>query len=139
MYRTGDLGRWLGDGQIAFLGRTDHQVEIRRFRIEPRENEAVLQRDPAGPQAAIIAGVHRPGYKPQIGYVVRGSARSEAELDSASLREHVARHLPEYMVPAAIVLLEALPLTPSGKLDRRSLPAPYFTPKQGRLPRTQRE
>jgi len=119
MYRTGDLGRVLGDGDLECLGRMDHQVKVRGFRVEPGEIETVLMAHPAVREAAVTAWEDR-GEKRLAAYVV-----AEGEPASASeLREHVRGHLPEYMVPDALAFLPALPHTPNGKVDRLALPEP---------------
>ncbi len=124
MYRTGDLVCRAQDGTLDFLGRIDHQVKIRGFRIELGEIEAALARHPDVLQAAVIAREDSQGQKQIVGYVV---AAPGAAPDSAALRRHVGLQLPDYMVPAAILALAAIPLTPNGKLDREKLPDPVFS------------
>ena len=121
LYRTGDLARHREDGDIEFLGRIDDQVKIRGFRIEPGEIEAALARLPDIREAVVIAREDASGDKRLLAYVV---ARDGAEPSAAALRETLGRELPDYMIPSAFVVLEALPLTANGKIDRKALPSP---------------
>jgi amino acid adenylation domain-containing protein len=121
LYRTGDLGRLLPDGQIEFLGRIDDQIKIRGYRVEPEEIVSALNRHPGIRTSAVLAREDRPGEKRLVAYVV---PQGDADLTAAGLRESLRESLPDYMVPAAFVRLGALPVMPSGKIDRAALPVP---------------
>ncbi|MFC9307583.1 amino acid adenylation domain-containing protein, partial [Streptomyces sp. NPDC057011] len=138
MYRTGDLVRWSKDGELVYLSRVDQQVKLRGHRIELGEIEAALTSHEAVDRAAVLVREDTPGDQRLVAYLV---PRSGVSLPSqALLRKRLAEVLPEYMVPSAVLTLDALPLTPNGKLDRRSLPAPDLGPDaQGRRPRTPQE
>jgi amino acid adenylation domain-containing protein len=126
MYRTGDLGRWLPDGGIEFLGRNDFQVKIRGFRIELEEIEARMREQAGVSEAVVVAREDTPGDKQLVAYYTSSDAiepGSEGE-GAERIRTHLSGALPEYMVPAAYVRLEKLPLTVNGKLDRKALPVP---------------
>ena len=140
MYRTGDLARWRPDGVLEFAGRTDDQVKIRGFRVELGEVEHALRRCPGVAQAAAIVQTppeERPGDKRLVGYV---AAAPGHVLDPVGVRRALEQQLPDYLVPSTVVVLDSLPLTPHGKLDRRALPAPPSQPRDGyRPPRTPEE
>jgi amino acid adenylation domain-containing protein len=121
MYKTGDMARYLPSGDIEFLGRGDDQIKIRGFRVELGEIEAALAKHPLVGEAAVVAREDAPGDKRLIAYIV--PARN-AQPTPTELRHYLQQHLPDYMVPSDCVLLEAMPLTPNGKVDRRGLPAP---------------
>ncbi|WP_225817804.1 non-ribosomal peptide synthetase [Streptomyces echinatus] len=137
MYRSGDLARWTVTGEVEYLGRSDHQIKLRGFRIEPAEVEHTLTRHPAVRRAVVIAREDRPGDRRLVAYVV---PETDTETPTTELlREAVGERLPAYMIPAAFVTLPELPLTPNGKLDRSALPRPEFGGDEYRAPDSPRE
>ncbi|MEU2172570.1 amino acid adenylation domain-containing protein, partial [Micromonospora chersina] len=136
MYRTGDLARWRPNGELEYLGRVDDQVKIRGFRIELGEIEAVLAAQPGVDRAVVIVREDRPGDRRLVGYIIPEPGR---DLNPADIRAACGQALPGYMVPAAIVTIDALPLSVNGKLDRRALPAPEYASAPAREPSTPAE
>ncbi|HGY55852.1 MAG TPA: amino acid adenylation domain-containing protein [Caldithrix abyssi] len=124
LYCSGDLARFLDDGNVEFLGRIDHQVKVRGFRIELGEIESVLGELPNVQDVIVLAREDTPGDKRLVAYL---AAEQQEGLDAPTLKKHCQQHLPDYMVPSAFVILEAMPLTPNGKVDRKALPAPEFS------------
>ncbi len=139
LYRTGDLGRWREDGSLELIGRNDHQVKVRGFRIEPGEIEAAL-RSHRDVRQAVVVTAPRAGEPALVGYIVprRGSAAARPGTDLlGEFRSHLRAALPEYMIPALIVALPALPLTPTAKVDRAVLPAPQWSDVSSAVGRAQ--
>lgn len=121
LYKTGDLARFLPDGNIEYLGRIDHQVKVRGYRIELGEIEAALEAYPGIEMSVLMAREDQPGSKRLVAYIV---PRQEATLSVGELRNYLKEKIPQYMVPAIFLLLEKFPLTPNGKIDRHALPSP---------------
>lgn len=128
LYRTGDLARTLPDDAIEFLGRTDHQIKLRGFRIEPGEIEAALESYTGVQLGIVTVREDRPGDKRLVAYV---TPQKGAELSASAMRSYLKERLPDYMIPAAFVILEHTPLTPNGKIDRAALPTPEFIASGG--------
>ncbi len=133
MYRTGDLVRWREDGALDYLGRVDHQVKIRGFRIELGEIESQLLAHPQVAEAAVVAR-DTPSGKQLVGYIV-----ARGELDLGEVKQRLATQLPDYMVPAQLMQLDSLPLTPARKLDRAALPEPQWQSADYQAPQTDNE
>ena len=134
LYRTGDVARRRADGAVVFLGRSDHQVKMRGLRIELGEIEAAIIASALVRETVVLAREDRPGERRLVAYVV-----PEAAYDPAGLKTRLAARLPDYMIPSAIVALDALPVTANGKLDRKALPAPAFETVAGRAAETPTE
>ncbi|WP_144160831.1 non-ribosomal peptide synthetase, partial [Paraburkholderia sp. BCC1885] len=135
LYRTGDLVRWNAQGALEYLGRIDHQVKVRGFRIELGEVEAALLSQ-AGVREAVVTAQAGPGGMRLVGYVV---PQAGVELEAQALRVQLGGVLPEYMVPSALVVLEAMPLSPNGKVDRKALPEPEYMERECEAPQGEAE
>ncbi|MDB1086990.1 amino acid adenylation domain-containing protein [Streptomyces sp. ACA25] len=142
MYRTGDLAHWDENGQLRYTGRADSQVKVNGIRIDPTEIEAVVAQHPAVSQAVVTLCEDQAGRPRLVGHVVPVDGRTgegDASVPVPDLRRFVAERLPDYMVPAQLVVLDRLPLTANGKLDRAALPEPEFTDAAYRAPRSEAE
>ncbi|OQY29316.1 MAG: hypothetical protein B6244_04180 [Candidatus Cloacimonetes bacterium 4572_55] len=127
MYKTGDMGRYLPDGTVEFAGRTDNQVQIRGFRIELGEIESILSQHPAIKESVIIVNEDPSGDKRLAAYFIPTGDSSPFDFESHELREYLKKKAPDYMIPSFFLPLEKFPLTPNGKIDRRSMPTPDLT------------
>ncbi len=132
LYKTGDLARYLPDGKVEYIGRIDNQVKLRGHRIELGEIEALSNQHPGVRQAVVVAREDLPGDKRLVAYIIA----SETPSSSDELRSWLKEKLPQYAIPSAFVFLDSFPLTPNGKIDRKSLPAPEVAPKENSRPRT---
>ncbi|WP_147206425.1 non-ribosomal peptide synthetase, partial [Segetibacter aerophilus] len=138
LYKTGDLARWLPDGNIEYMGRIDDQVKVRGYRIELGEIESILQQSGLVSKGVVLAREDSNGHKRLVGYVVS----SETKFDKQAMMTYLHKHLPEYMVPALWVELESMPVTPNGKVDKRALPEPDASELSGKeyvAPQTETE
>ncbi|WP_339548449.1 amino acid adenylation domain-containing protein, partial [Pseudomonas sp. RA_35y_Pfl2_P32] len=138
MYRTGDLARWRPDGVIDYVGRIDHQVKLRGLRIELGEIEARLLEHAVVREAVVVAWPGDAGAQ-LVGYVTPDSPQADPQGWLDALREHLREHLPDYMVPAQLLYLASMPLSPNGKLDRKALPAPQWQARSYQAPQGERE
>ncbi|WP_329113002.1 non-ribosomal peptide synthetase [Streptomyces sp. NBC_01465] len=144
MYRTGDLAQWDRNGQLKYAGRADNQVKVNGIRVEPTEIETVLAQHPAVTRAVVTVGEDHTGTTRLVGYVAQAGAEAaagdiNATVSVADLRRFAAKRLPDYMVPTVLMVLDALPLTANGKLDRAALPEPEFAGAEYVAPRSQAE
>jgi len=127
LYRTGDLARWWVNGEIEFLGRVDHQVKIRGYRVELEEIEEQLLKHEHLKEAVVVVKTNPGGEKSLCAYLLPDTTASTSPPNSADLREMLANKLPAYMIPSYFVMLEKMPLTPNGKIDRKALPEPTLS------------
>lgn len=141
IYKSGDLARWRSDGALEYIGRSDHQIKLRGLRIELGEIEAAMHASGLIARGNVLVREDRAGEKKLVAYVQPAEAQAGGgeAFDAAALKRHIAAHVPDYMVPAAIVALHDWPTTPNGKLDRKALPAPRFEASAGRALHTPTE